>query len=347
VNNQISLARAGWQPYFQQQVGLDEWEDSVPARIVEQHRSSIDIMDENGVRSIPVTASMPVVVVGDWILLNSDGQFSRLLERQTCFRRRSAGAKQTEQLLAANVDTAFILCSVNDDFNLNRIERYLSVVNDASAEPVVVLSKIDLCHEPESYKEQVQALDSALCIEMINALDPASTAVLHPWCTPGRTIVMLGSSGVGKSTLTNSLAKKNVQSTSEIREDDSKGRHTTTSRSLIAMDSGAMLLDTPGMRELQMADFESGITATFSDIDQLARQCRFTDCSHSNEPGCAVQTAITENELDPRRFDNYLKLLREQQVYASSIAERRATDKALGRFYKRTIDEAVKMKRGK
>ncbi len=346
VNNLNVLANLGWQPYFQQQISLDEWGISIPVRVVEQHRSQIEVVGTEGSFTLAMLPSMPALTVGDWILLQADGQFSRLLERQSCFRRRASGQKQTEQLLAANVDTAFILSSLNEDFNLSRIERFLSVVHDAGAEAVVVLSKLDLCADPESYRDQAQSLSSSLCIEMVNALDPNSTSVLLPWCAPGKTIVMLGSSGVGKSTLTNSLLEEEVQSTGSIRQDDSKGRHTTTGRSLLSMKSGAMLLDTPGMRELQMADFEAGIAATFSDIEELAQRCRFADCNHASEPGCAIQQAIENSELEQRRFDNYLKLRREQELYTSTLAERRAKYKAQGKFYKRTIAESVNLKRG-
>jgi ribosome biogenesis GTPase / thiamine phosphate phosphatase len=346
VNDFRKLANLGWQPHFQQQITLDEWDASTPARIVEQHRSQLELAGEQGNSVIPIAPSMPTLTLGDWILLDRDGQFSRLLERQSWLRRRRSGEKQTEQLLAANVDTAFILYSLNDDFNLNRIERYLSVIHDAGAEPVVVLSKLDLCSDPEPFREQAQSLDSSLCIEMVNALDADSTSSLFPWCSAGKTIVMLGSSGVGKSTLTNSLLGEEVQNTDAIREDDSKGRHTTTSRSLLPMESGAMLLDTPGMRELQMANFESGIAATFSDIEELARQCKFADCNHASEPGCAIQLAIENENLEQRRFDSYLKLQREQQLYNSTLAERRAKYKALGKYYKRTITESANLKRG-
>ena len=346
MNNLEVLANLGWQPYFQQQISLEEWGISIPVRIVEQHRSQLEVTGEEGSFTLPVIPSMPPLTVGDWILLDAEGQFSRLLERQSCFRRRASGQKQTEQLLAANVDTAFILSSLNDDFNLSRIERYLAVIHDAGAEAVVVLSKLDLCPDPVPYRDQAQSLSSSLCIEMVNSLDADSTSVLLPWCAPGKTIVMLGSSGDGKSTLTNSLLGEEVQDTGGIREDDSKGRHTTTGRSLLSMKSGAMLLDTPGMRELQMADFESGIAATFSDIEELAQQCRFADCNHGSEPGCAIQQAIENSELELRRYENYLKLKREQELYTSTLAERREKSKALGKYYKRTIAESKNIKRG-
>ncbi len=339
-----SLADLGWRPFFQQQLSLEDLELFSPARIIEQHKSQIDIICESDIFAVPTTSSMPPLTVGDWILLDENRHFSRLLERQSCFKRKSPGTKIAEQLIATNVDTAFIVCSLNQDFNLNRIERYLSIVYEAGVEPVIVLSKADLCSEPEDFKDQVQQLNSALCVELVNALDADSVSVLQAWCQPGNTIVMLGSSGAGKSTLTNRLMGNEAQETNAIREDDGKGRHTTTRRSLLRMPGGALIIDTPGMREIQLSGNEEGLAETFSDIEDLAMTCRFADCQHEAEPGCKVRAAIDNGELDERRLDNYLKLSREQALNAASIAERRGTDKKLGRYYKKVIKESLKLK---
>ncbi len=340
----ISLAGMGWQPFFQQQLSLEEWSSVTPARVVEQHKSKLELVCEAGRISLPVTGSTPNLTVGDWVLLESDGRLLRVMERQSCFRRKAAGRQVAEQLLAANVDTAFIVCSLNDDFNLNRIERYLSLVNDAGAEPVVVLTKKDLCDQAEALRDQVQQLDKTLCVEMVNSNDPGSVERLLPWCNPGKTLVMLGSSGAGKSTLTNALLGEEKQATGEIREDDEKGRHTTTHRSLLHMPCGAMIIDTPGMRELQLSDCEAGVALTFADIEELAAGCRFSDCRHASEPSCAVQEALAKGELDLRRFDNYKKLLREQAFNAANIAERRAENKSIGKFHKKVRDAKYKGK---
>ncbi len=344
MTDSFSLTQLGWVPFFQQQVSLDELTDTQPARVFEQHRNRLECYTAGGIVTVAITVNTPTLTVGDWLLLDGDNRIHRLLERKSCFRRRAAGPEAREQLMAANVDTAFILSSLNADFKLNRIERYLALVHEAGAEPVVVLSKKDLCDEPELYQQQVQALDSMLCVQTINALDAASVASLQPWCKAGQTIALLGSSGVGKSTLANTLLGETVQATGNIREDDSKGRHTTTGRSLLMLPGGALLLDTPGLRELQIADFETGIAATFADIEQLARQCKFGDCQHDSEPGCAVRQAIEAEELEPRRLNNYQKLKREQQHFDASVAERRAASKALGKFYKRTMKESKKLK---
>jgi ribosome biogenesis GTPase len=339
-----SLASLGWQPFFQQQVLLEEWDTALPARIIEQHKSEIKVTTGEEIITLGLTHNMPEMVVGDWLLLDAEKHFSRLLERKTSFARKAAGSKVHKQLISANVDTAFIVCSMNDDFNLNRIERFLSLVNESSAEAVVILSKSDQAESPEEYIQAVQSIDPLLMVEAVNCLDAESIEKLSPWIKQSSTIAVLGSSGVGKSTLTNTLLGKNTQSTNGIREDDSKGKHTTTSRSLIALTAGGLILDTPGMREIQLADSKDGIAATFADIEAFAEQCRFADCGHQGEPGCAIEKAIEAGELDSRRLANYQKLLKEDALNSASLSERRASDKALGKFYKTTLAQATKLK---
>ena len=200
-----SLAGLGWRPFFQQQLSLEEWDLALPARIFEQHRSEIEVATCAGRQVLGVSPSMPTLAVGDWVLLDHQGGFLRALDRQSCFRRKAAGSRVSEQLLGANIDSAFIVCSLNEDFNLNRIERYLSVVNNAGAEPVIVLTKMDLCPDPSSLAASVQALDPLLCVVAVNSLSPDTVALLRPWCGAGRTVALLGSSGAGKSTLGNTL----------------------------------------------------------------------------------------------------------------------------------------------
>ncbi len=346
MTSPTSLIEMGWQPFFQQQLSLEEWDSVTPARVVEQHKSKIELVTEKGNITMPITSSTPELTVGDWVLLESDGRLMRVMERQSSFSRKAAGHRVAEQLLAANVDTAFVVCSLNDDFNLNRIERYLSVINNAGAEPVVVLTKMDLCPDPDALKAQVQKLDNLLCVEMVNSKDTDSVSALLPWCVPGKTVAMLGSSGAGKSTLTNGLLGEERQAVGEIRDDDEKGRHTTTHRSLLSMPSGAMIIDTPGMRELQLSECEAGIATTFADIEELARNCKFNDCRHETEPGCAVRKAIEDGELDERRFENYSKLDREQAFNAASMVERRAAGKSTSQYHKRVQNESRKHKGG-
>jgi len=344
MSNFTSLVGLGWQAYFQQQLSLDEWDKAIPARVVEQFKSEITVATESSVFNIALIASMPEMVVGDWLLLGSQQKFLRLLDRKTCFSRKAAGSKLKRQLISANVDTAFILTSMNDDFNLNRLERFLSLVNESGAEPVVLLSKSDQSETPERFIQAAQALDPFLMVKAINCLDLESIHKLAPWIKEGATIAVLGSSGVGKSTLINTILGEQRQSTGGIREDDDKGRHTTTRRSLITLNSGGMILDTPGMREIQLADCKEGIATTFADIESYAKQCKFNDCKHKTEPGCAVQQAIKSGDLDQRRLNNYHKLLREETFNSASLSERRAADKALGEFYKTTLNQAQKLK---
>ncbi len=342
-----SLSNLGWKPFFQQQLSFDELESHIPARVIEYHKNEFEVLTEDGSLSIPITKSTPQITVGDWVLLDSDNSLVRLIERSSCFQRMTAGNESRQQLIAANVDTAFIVCSLNDDFNLNRIERFLSVAYNANATPVIVLSKIDLADNPEDLIFQVQNLDSLLNVVAVNCLDKDSLDSLQGWLKPGETIVLLGSSGAGKSTLTNSLLGSNIQKTRSIREDDDKGRHTTTRRSLLILPNNAMILDTPGMRELKLTDCADGISTTFDDIEALSVDCQFNDCKHEAEPGCAVLKAIENHVLDERRLINYKKLLREEELNTASVAERRDKDKKLGKFYKRTLKESNDMKRNR
>ncbi len=334
MSEQIDLNRLGWQSCFQQQLSLEEYEQAIIARVVAHHRSEYLLRSVQGTHRLAVTVSLPNMTLGDWLLLDGDGHFVRLLERKSLFTRKAAGTQVKEQLLAANVDTLFIVCALNQDFNLNRIERYLALAHEANVEPVVVLTKQDLSTDAEEKRQQVQKLDPLLTVESVNALDKAGCEALKIWCRAGQTLSLLGSSGVGKSTLVNTLLGSENQKTAAIREDDGKGRHTTTARSMHFMPSGAVLIDTPGMRELQLAECEEGVKQTFADIDALAQTCRFGDCSHSGEPGCAVLKALESGELSARRLANYRKLLNEQARNRETLAERRDKDKKFGKMVK-------------
>lgn len=344
MNNQYSLSRLGWSHFFQQQLSLEEWQALTPARIVGQERSLLHLLGSDGKQSLRVTPSMPAMTVGDWICVDSEGRFHRLLDRSSLFSRRAAGTRVTTQLIASNIDTVFVVCSMNMDFSLNRIERYLSLANESAVEPVIVLTRVDCCDHPEDYVEQAQSLDPLLEIVTVNSLDSDSVGQLESWCVSGKTIALLGSSGVGKSTLINTLLGEEIQRTNAIRDDDEKGRHTTTGRSLHPLKAGGLLLDTPGMRELQIADCEQGVEQTFSEIAELSAQCKFTDCGHQSEPGCAVRTAIDNGTLDERRLTSYLKLMREQAFNKASLAEKRARDREFGRYVRTVMDSKRKQK---
>jgi ribosome biogenesis GTPase / thiamine phosphate phosphatase len=342
--SEFKLKSLGWGPHFLQQLSLEEFEQCRLGRILQQHKSQLQVATEKGLIDLPMSSDMPAVVVGDWLLLDDDGRYLRLLDRFSLFSRKAAGTKVQTQLIAANVDTAFVVTSINQDFNLSRIERYLTLVHEAGVEPVIVLTKVDLSASVESSVEAIQSLDPMLMVEAVNALAMDSVEKLVPWCGEGRTVLFLGSSGVGKSTLVNTLMGGTIQVTSGIREDDSKGRHTTTARSLHPLPSGGLLLDTPGMRELQLADVEDGLERAFADISALAQSCRFTDCSHVSEPGCAILAALEAGEIDDRRMENYRKIMREQQINSATLAEKRSRDKALGKFYRTVLSESRRRK---
>ncbi|MCE0495213.1 ribosome small subunit-dependent GTPase A [Vibrio salinus] len=333
MNSKISLRLLGWQPFFQQQLSVEEFEYTTIARVIFHHRSEYVLHTGQDKVRLPVTPFLPKMVLGDWLLLDINKHFLRLLERKSLFKRKSSGTQIGEQYIVANVDTALIVCSLNADFNLNRIERYLALAHEAKVEPVVILTKQDLCHDDvEAKKMAVRQLDPLLIVESVNALDKESCQVLSDWCHQGRTLSFLGSSGVGKSTLINTLLGDEIQRTGQIREDDQKGRHTTTARTMHFMSTGAVLIDTPGMRELQMTGCQNGMSQTFSEIEHLAQRCRFSNCQHSGEPGCAVQKAIENGELESRRLTNYFKLLREQARNSASLKEQRAKHKQFGKM---------------
>ena len=346
LNISISMPHLGWQTFFQQQLTLEELESNQCARIIAHHRSVYVLQLENKQVQLPITVSMPVMTVGDWLLLTEEYQFIRLLERKSVLKRKSAGSKVDEQFIAANIDVLFIVSSLNQDFNLNRIERYLAIANEASIEPVIVLTKSDLTDNWQALKQQVQSLDPFLSVEVVNSLDINSVDALKPWCKQGSSVSFIGSSGVGKSTLVNTLLGKIAQVTSHIREDDDKGRHTTTARSVHFMSSGGVLIDTPGMRELQLVDCNEGVDKTFADISQLAEQCRFSNCQHSNEPGCAILQALEVGDIDQRRLNNYFKLQAEQARNSATMQVKRAKDKALSKMYRNVQTSARLSKKG-
>ncbi|HTK97838.1 MAG TPA: ribosome small subunit-dependent GTPase A [Pseudomonadales bacterium] len=349
MTKQYTLASLGWRAFFQQQLSIDEVERARPARVLTVQRSGITVGDTQGERHIALASkwfSVPAEqrpAIGDWVLLTEQGDtVVRVLDRCSVFTRVTAGVKADLQVIAANVDTLFVVTSCNEEFNASRLERYLSLAMEARVEPVVILTKADLCDSVDAYVGAVRALHKNLAIECINALDPAAIDGVRAWCLPGQTIALIGSSGVGKSTLLNSLAGERKQVTGGIRESDSSGRHTTSHRSLHLLPNGALLLDSPGMRELKMVDAEQGVTEMFADVGDLALQCRFTDCGHADEPGCAVQAAIASGALDERRLHNYRKLLREQARHTDSIAVQRHRNRQFAKHVKRVVAEKDK-----
>ena len=308
-------------------------------RVMHVHRGRVEVAGADGRLMIDISGAARElgVTVGDWVLVDPDGPFVRArLDRQSLFRRRSAGTSGDVQLIAANVDTLFIVTSANRDFNVARLERYLAIAHDAGAFPVIVITKADEAGSVQEFVSSAAALSPGVLVESLDARDSDQVAVLRSWCGEGQTVALLGSSGVGKSTLVNTLSGAH-QDTRSVREDDQRGRHTTTARSMHHLPDGGWLIDTPGMRELQLVDVGEALDDVFADVASLATDCRFADCAHDVEPGCAVQSAVATGELDPERLRRYRKLQSEDRRNAETLAERRARDRKFGKMYRTVL----------
>jgi ribosome biogenesis GTPase len=315
-------ARLGWNDFFQEQIALDTPPPQV-ARVIEEQRGAYRVAGDfdgwaevsgkfrHGARAI---AEFPAV--GDWVCVTAAGGseravITRRLDRRSTISRKAAGRAVEEQVLAANVDTIFLVTALAEDLNPRRLERYLTVVRDAGAVPVVVLNKTDLSADPEGQAADVRARLPFVDVLAISARRGDGLAALDSYLSPTRTVALIGSSGVGKSTLVNRLLGHERLKTAEISDVHGKGRHTTTARHLVDLPGGALLIDTPGMRELQPWVEESAIAETFEDIAELAQGCRFGDCAHESEPGCAVLAAVERGELSPERLEHFRHLGRE------------------------------------
>jgi ribosome biogenesis GTPase len=341
------LASLGWGTLQEQQRLSFGDECSHPARVLDVHRSLIHVVAPGIDATLPTPLGLESgpVTVGDWVLVDNAGQrIVRLMDRNSLFHRRAPGTDRRMQLIAANVDTLFIVSSCNQDFNEARLERYLAIGRDAGVMSLIVLTKADLCDDSAVFVRRAVRLAPGLIVESVNALDRASVSCLDAWLGNGQTIALLGSSGVGKSTLANTLRGTHDIATQAARADDDRGRHTTTARQIHQLPGGAWLIDTPGMRELQLTDVQSGLGDVFSEIAAFAEKCRFVDCSHNAEPGCAVQAAVENGAVDADRVKRWRKLAREEAQNRESIAERRARDKSTGRLYKTIISESHRNK---
>ena len=318
-----SLEELGWSAFFQSQIETTT-EDLMPARVAEEQRGAYLLLTERGILEASVAGRMmheaagreDYPAVGDWVFarpLSGEDRavIHRILERRTKLSRKTAGERTDEQIMAANVDTVFLVAALNSELNVRRIERYLTVIYESGARPVIILNKADLAANPRSLVARVEVIAPGVDVHAMSATLGEGIDAVAPYVGRGQTVVFVGSSGVGKSSLVNRLMTGEVQAVRDIRE-DGKGRHTTTSREMLLIPGGGLVIDTPGLRELQLWDAESGVGQAFADVEELARECAFADCGHRAEPGCAVQAALDAGRLDYARLESYRKLQREQ-----------------------------------
>ncbi|WP_400162739.1 ribosome small subunit-dependent GTPase A [Brevibacillus sp. TJ4] len=323
-NEPKTLEELGWNPHFAQHFAPYAEQGYSVGRITLEHKRLYRIISEygellgevSGKLRYEATGRDDFPAVGDWVViapreLEKKATVHAVLPRISKFSRKAAGDTVEEQIVAANVDTVFLVNALNNDFNLRRMERYLVLAWESGATPVIVLSKADLCEDRPARIAEVEAVAIGVPIHVVSAEHDEGMEQLAPYLGQGQTIALIGSSGVGKSTLINKLSGVDVQRISEVREGDDRGRHTTTHRELFLLPGGALLIDTPGMRELQLWDAQAGFHGAFEDIEELAAACRFHDCRHDREPGCAIQAALADGTLDKSRYTSYQKLQRE------------------------------------
>jgi ribosome biogenesis GTPase len=319
------LSNYGWSDKLQHDFQPFAAEGFVPARVIVQQRNLYRLVTDAGETEGRISglfrheaAEGGYPVTGDWVAVEMKGDaavIAHILPRATAFTRMAAGTGKDMQVVAANVDMALLSASLNADLNLRRLERYLATAYESGAQPVILLTKADACDDPDPLIASVQEIAFGVPVLAVSVRTGQGLEALSALLAPGKTAVLLGSSGVGKSTLVNALAGVEKMATKDIREHDAHGRHTTTHRELILLPSGALILDTPGMRELAMWDSEAGIAAAFAEttaqVDQIAEGCRFRDCAHDKEPGCAVQAALADGTLDAERWRSFQKLQKE------------------------------------
>jgi ribosome biogenesis GTPase len=351
-----------------EQFGYDDWfktrseslmaDDFSVARIIEVNKNNYKVSDGDheifaelsGKLLFNADTSLDYPTIGDWVLVQSFDNFSlaiihHIIPRKSLLKRKDPGKAVEFQLIAANIDFAFIMQSVDENFNLNRLERYLVMVNESKIEPIIILSKTDLISAGtlSEIKEQIKRFNKSYPILPISNLTDKGLKTLQRELKPAKTYCLLGSSGVGKTTLLNKLLGENLLEVNEVREKDHKGKHTTSRRQLIQLASGSIFIDTPGMRELAIFAVDSGLEETFDEIAALTVQCRFKDCTHISEKGCAVIEAVEQGILDEDRYANFLKIQKESDYYGMSYADKRKKDKEFGKMVK-SIKKSMRKK---
>ena len=343
------LTTLGWDRHLAEQFEPHAAAGLAAGRVAVQHRGAYDVLTELGELRCDVagrlyeeaTSPADLPAVGDWVAVaprpdEQAGTIQAVLPRRTKFSRKTAWQAAEEQVLAANIDVVFIVSSLNEDINLRRLERYLTLARESGAQPVVLLTKSDTATDVEETLAAVEPIAAGVPVLVLSSVSGDGLEAVRSWLRPGVTAALLGSSGVGKSTLVNTLAGEELLATQDIR-DDGQGRHTTTRRELVRLPGGALVIDTPGMRELQLWVAEEGLEETFDDVTSLFEHCRFSDCSHDSEPGCAVKAALEDGTLPPERWESYLKLEAElahleRRLDKRTASEERKRWKALSRF---------------
>ena len=351
------LSALGFGPFFEQQLQSSDGDKVIPARIAAEHRGTYEVWTTTGSGSARLAGRLRLELedaacpgVGDWVVVKNDPGpdrttvIERVLARRTVFTRGAAGREARAQVVAANVDLVFAVCGLDADFNVRRIERYLARIWASGAQPAVILNKIDLCEDLAGRIAEVKSHCVVVPIYVTSALHSEGLEAVRACIHDGLTVAFVGSSGAGKSTLVNALLGEERMRTGVVRASDGRGCHVTTHRQLVLLPGGGLMLDTPGMRELQLVD-NDGLGSVFVDIAALADRCRFRDCRHDTEPGCAVKAAVESGELDSERFEHYRKLDREAQAYKlrHDVRKRRQAEKVWGQL----SDEVAQLRKWK
>lgn len=309
-----------------------------PGRISARHKNNYRLLTAGGEVIATISGNMhhrkDYPAVGDWVAISiwedsNKATIHWILPRKTTVSRKAPGKKTQEQVIAANIDTIFIVTSLNKEFNPKRIERYLAIIQESGARPVIVLNKADLCTDIAEKMQKLEGISQGVPTHIVSALENRGIKELTPYMEEGQTVALLGSSGVGKSTLINAMTGEETLKVQDVRPSDDRGRHTTTHRELYLIEGGGMVIDNPGMREIQLINVDEGIRGTFSDIEEFASRCKFKDCRHLGEPHCAVKEALEAGHLSPERMENYNKLKREVRYVnlKDSLPSSRAVDK--------------------